>query len=647
MIEANAPKNETSEPSKPAPQAISVPIATPNNASTYQKFGNGVPEVINVLTKKQHGLIVTPKEIVDAAMAAFIRNPVSLVPLTPILRLNGKPYTLADHFFMEPLFKLRMPKVMVLKCGRQLAKSTSAAAEAVIRSVCQSDFRTMFVTPRFEQVRKLSQNYVKPFINSPLIRASSLNEECTQGVLQRSFTNRSIIFFAFAFLDADRIRGVSSDNNRVDETQDFNWEFIPIIQECMSASKFALSMYSGTPKTLDNTLEKLWSDSSKAEWVTKCDCCGYWNMATIHADLMKMIGKKTVVCAKCDKPINPRAGHWYHTDPKDPKGVTEFRKEIGLHVPQVIVPLHYEDEEKWAELIGKKDGYKGYTQQKFYNEVLGESADTSVRLITSADIRKASQPDWVNKLGAAMERIRKRCQFRVIGVDWGGGGIDQESFTAVALCGMNSARTQIECHFCDRFSYLHSHNDEVEALLQMFAGAKCHKIAHDFGGAGAVRTTLLRNFGIPEHALVNVRYQHHAERQIMYWVDPNEMNPVGYYQLDKPRSLVLQATCVKAQEPMIMFPEYESAKNVTSDLLNLIEIKKDNPFGSDNYLIHKKPGDSDDFAHALNVACFSLWKMTNCWPDLTKVQKIKMSRAELRIANPPTHSLANWKDEAE
>ena len=640
-------KSDDKNPASGANSATKIPIATSSTSGTYQRFGTGVPEVVNVITKRRHGLIVTPKEIIDAAMAAFIAKPTSLLPFTPLLRLNGKPYTLEDHFFMEPLFKLRMPKVMVLKCGRQLAKSTSAAAEAVIRSVTQSDFKTLFVTPRFEQVRKLSQNYVKPFINSPLIRASCINEECTQGVLQRSFINRSMIIFAFAFLDADRIRGVSSDNNRVDETQDFNWEFIPIIQECMSASKFAMSMYSGTPKTLDNTLEKLWSDSSKAEWVTKCEACGYWNMATIHADLMKMIGLKTVVCAKCDKPINPRDGHWYHTDAKDPKGRTEFRKEIGLHVPQVIVPLHYEDEEKWSELIGKKDGYKGYTQQKFMNEVLGESADTSVRLITSNDIRRASQPSWYNRLGEAMERMRKRCQFRVLGVDWGGGGIDGESFTAVAMCGMNSARTQIECHFMDRFSYLHSHNAEVEALLTMFAGAKCHAIAHDFGGAGTIRTTLLRNFGVPENALINVRYQAHAEKQIMYWVDPNEQMPYGYYQLDKPRSLVLQATCIKAQEPMILLPEYESSKLVTSDLLNLIEIKKDNPFGSDTYLIHKKPGESDDFAHALNVASFALWKMSGCWPDLTKVQKLKMSRAELRVAQPPSHSLANWLGEKE
>lgn len=644
MIENNDEKKPANAEPTPTAQPSITLMAPSASRETYHKFGQGIPEVVNIITRKDKGIDVAPLEYVKAAQAAFARNPNSLVPLTPFLRLAGKPYTLTDHFFMEPVFRVRCPKVTVLKCARQLSKSTSMAAESVLRSVCHDDLRTMFVTPRFEQVRKLSQNYVKPFVNSPLIRATSLSEECSQGVLQRSFTNRSTIFFAFAFLDADRIRGVSTDLNKVDEVQDFNWEFIPIIQECMSASAYELSMYSGTPKTLDNTLEKLWSDSTKAEWVTKCDHCGRWNMASVGTDLLKMIGLKTVVCAKCDLPINPRDGHWVHTDPLDPKGKTKYRMEQGFHVPQVIVPVHYNSPEKWIALTSKRDGKQGYTKQKFWNEVLGESDDLSVRLTTISDIKKASKLG-VNKLSNELfQNFKSRCQTRALAVDWGGGGIDETSFTACALIGMNTASNVIECYFCDRFTNALTHNDEVDRLLELFHLGQCQIFAHDFGGAGNIRETMMINAGLPTRSIANIMYSHHPENHLMYYNNPRHGESRGYYSLDKSRSLVLQATCIKSSSPLILLPEYESSKHITCDLLNLIEEKKDNPYGSDIYLVHRKPKETDDFAHALNMGACALWHHSKKWPDLAKVTELKMSKKQLKFMNPPATNVRDWQD---
>jgi len=74
----------------------------------------------------------------------------------------------------------------------------------------------------------------------------------------------------------------------------------------------------GAPKTMENTIERLWTDSSMAEWATKCAHCNKWNIATIEADALNMIGKHTVVCAKCGKPLDPGDGCWVHTN--QPKG---------------------------------------------------------------------------------------------------------------------------------------------------------------------------------------------------------------------------------------------------------------------------------------------------------------------------------------
>jgi len=73
------------------------------------------------------------------------------------------------------------------------------------------------------------------------------------------------MLFSFAFLNPDRVRGVSADRVGIDEIQDLDITFLPIIRECMSASDLAIRQFTGTPKTLDNTLESLWQESSQAE----------------------------------------------------------------------------------------------------------------------------------------------------------------------------------------------------------------------------------------------------------------------------------------------------------------------------------------------------------------------------------------------
>ena len=585
------------------------------------------PGLLALREQYARGEAVKPLDIAHAIAAAFTGTPSTLVPLLGLLTIQGKAYSLKDFFPFEPIFKLQVPYKTLLKCGRQVSKSTSLSSSGILRSAGTTYLRTLYVTPRFEQVRRLSTNYVRPFINNSLIKSLLVNEECTQHVLQRSFINQAVMYFSFAFLDVDRVRGISCDCTAIDEIQDMDYDFIPVIQECMSASPLGLTVYSGTPKTLDNSVEALWGVTSKAEWVTKCDACGYWSMAAVQADLMKMIGLKTVVCGKCARPINPRAGHWFHTDGKN---YPDFH---GYHVPQIIMPMHYESPRKWGELLGKRDGRGNYSGGKFLNEVLGESADVGVKLITLTDIKNASEPTWVNTLEAACERI-KHCRLRVIAADWGGGGEEGVSFTTAALCGLNAYNGKIECHFAFRFHAAFTHDEEARELLRIFRAGGCHIFAHDYGGAGSVRETLMIQAGLPIERIANFSYVRATTRNIITYKAPFEGELRGYYSVDKARSLVLQATCLKAG--LIRLPEERSSIDVTQDMTNLLEDKHEMPHGSDIYLIRRKPKTSDDFAHALNFACLAIWHTEKKYPDLSAVQGIKLTESQLSFSSPPT-----------
>lgn len=548
------------------------------------------------------------------------------MPLCGLLQLYGKPYHLRRHFPMEPLFKLPVPRKILLKCARQVSKSTSVSARGVLHSASFEHLRTLFVTPRYEQIRRLSSNYVRPFIVDSVLQSLLVDVTCTQAVLQRSFSNGATMYFSFAFLDCDRVRGISADNLVLDEVQDIDYDFVPIVRECLSASDIGLSLFSGTPKTLDNGIQQMWEDSSQAEWVTKCDGCGYWNMASIHADLMKMIGATTVVCARCDKPINPAVGHWYHTAGR------EHPDFHGYHIPQVIMPMHYENPEKWNELKGKRSGRGNYSEAKFLNEVMGESADMGVKLITISDIKAASTLGK-NDFSTAVDAFR-RCKVRVLAVDWGGGGEEEISFTVAGLIGLDALTGKIGCYYCERFHAGYSHTEEAQKLLYLFTQASCNFFAHDFGGAGSVRETLMIQAGLPLERIIGFMYTRAAARDHMIAYKPPVQGELrGYYSLDKARSLVLQAACLKSGA--ILLPEYESSHLVTRDLLALMEDKQDSRTSSDIYLIRRQPKMSDDFAHVLNFGSCAIWHTEQNYPDLSLLKEIKLSAEQLSIANPP------------
>jgi hypothetical protein len=571
---------------------------------------------------------VEVKEVLDLMTQMYASGEIqSLIPVLGLLSLRGQPYSLERYFTMEPMFKLLTPVQMLLKCGRQISKSTTLAARGVLTSAGYPYLRSLFITPRYEQVRKLSTNYVKPFISSSELLSRALtNVECSQQVLQRSFANGADMFFGFAFLDAERNRGIACDIIYYDEIQDLDYDFLPIIKSCMDASDLGLSYYSGTPKTLDNGIQALWEKSSQAEWVIPCFRCGHWNVPSVHYDLLKMIGLKGIVCGKCSKPVDPRDGHWYHMYGKD------FPHFHAYHIPQIIMPMHYENPRKWLELLEKRAGQHFFTEAKFLNEVLGESADTGVKLVTVTDIREASQLN-VNDFNEAVRYTRNKAGLVTLGVDWGGGGEDEISYTTLALVAQDPGSGQMRCHYCERFHTGYSHDQEAKRLLEIFRESGCHYFAHDFGGSGSVRETLMIQAGLPPDRIIGFEYVRAHARDMVYYRKPHPGEMRGRWMLDKARSLVLQAVCVKSKT--ILLPHYDSSKLVTHDMLALMEDKHEMPKASDMYLIRRVPKQSDDFAHALNYACVAIWHATQKYPDLSSIQGIKLTEEQLNLAEPP------------
>jgi len=574
----------------------------------------------------------------------------SLEPLLPmVLNLNGTPYTLNNHYPFSPLFRCLTPKNQVWCTGRQVSKSTSLAAHGVVVANSIPFFKTLFITPLYEQIRRFSNNYVRPFIDQSPVKSLWSGTSTENSVLQRSFKNNSMMLFSFALLDSDRVRGVSADRVCIDEVQDMDPDHIPIIQETMSYSRWGTMYFTGTPKTYDNLIFGLFKRSSQAEWFIPCHSCGKWNIPSLEYDLDAMIGpysdsisekQPATVCAKCQKPVSPRHGRWVHRYP-------ERRWQFaGYHVPQMILPLHFADPEKWSTLLMKREGFGNMTQAQFYNEVMGESVDTGQKLVSETELRNACLLPWENKKEPVPEAFANTANYkhRVLAIDWGGGGEAGVSFTALAVLGFNH-NGSVDVLWGKRLLIGGDHLQEAKECMHWANKFKCDLVAHDYTGAGAVRETVMVQAGFNLDRVMAIRLVRSATQDLMVYKPPTPINHRQHYSLDKTRSLLYTCQAIKLKQ--IRFFQYDwashDAPGLVADFLSLVENKAESRLGGDIYTITRNTLLSDDFAQAVNIGAASLWHVAQAWPNFAQLAGVAAISAKQVAAQTPTD---DWADDA-
>jgi len=143
-----------------------------------------------------------------------------------LLYLDGKPFSLNDYPHMIQVYDTAFEQ-LVLKCSRQVAKSTTLANLITIFSITFSHFRSMFVAPRQDQTKVFSRDRLGPTMqNSPPIKSNFLDPKMDQNVFFRQFANGSKVYLRYAYHDADALRGFSTDLNAFDECFTDNMELL-------------------------------------------------------------------------------------------------------------------------------------------------------------------------------------------------------------------------------------------------------------------------------------------------------------------------------------------------------------------------------------------------------------------------------------
>ena len=424
-----------------------------------------------------------------------------------LIRWENRPLSLENYPMFVAPYDGAYP-LTVMKCSRQVGKSIMLMVMLLTDSVARSFFKTLFTTPSEGQTLKFSTLRLSKAISySPLIRNNYINSSLPNQALTRMFTNGSEVVLTYACDDGDRVRGNHADHVMMDEVQDTDLtEVYPEVREVLSNSEFRYQSFCGTPKTMENGLERLWVNSTQTEWAIPCDGCGRHSIIVSE----KQLGKFGPICGHCGKHLNPRLGVWVDTNTGSQ---VEYK---GFHINRPImlrcVEAAWGDEKKreaarkeWKnEVLGKLEGMMAYPISKFRNEVLGMSDSVGVRLVTEEVLWSAATGPTMSDTPTPdlMQDVVKRAA----GIDWSGGGKGGVSTTVLVILGLLSSG-KIRVLYFRVFPGVHAveENAAIRRILKNYDAGNQLLVGGD-AGEGNMNMDMLRSeMSVPQR-VVKFRY---------------------------------------------------------------------------------------------------------------------------------------------
>ena len=535
----------------------------------------------------------------------------TLIPFLCLFRLNGKPMDLKLHYQFAPMFNTVQSAHSVYMCGRQLGKSYSISADIAMRNMLIPYYHTVLIQPRADQIQRLINTVYRPLLSSCPVRSMFIqNTELTKMAL-REFKNGSMCYAEHMFESPDRVRGISgSASVTYDESQDIEYEFLDIGNEMMSASIFwGFARYTGTPKTTDTTLALLWNRSSQAEWVIRCEHCNKFNIPNPEQDLLKMIGKRGPVCAKCGQPVFPKNGGYVHARPERQLSFP------GYHISQTVHPLHILSQAKWNRLLDK---IENYAPLALYNEVFGWPYDAATSPLTMSDLQKATHDISVQR-PADVRGLKHLYSYITVAVDWSGGSMVSDSYTAYAVLGLRQDSDLIDVLYGKRIKHGVTPTDEANEIMDWIRGTGADAFTYDNGGAGFARLEIMNHQGLretPGLVVIPINYVRPRVGDVMVPHTGMRESDLYYYTLDKSRSLAITVMSIKATRVRVPKFAETDEKAFQRDLLALREDPRKSMGNETVVLIVKKPGVPDDFAHAVNFGCSQIWDHFGAYPKI-------------------------------
>lgn len=402
---------------------------------------------------------------------------------------------------------------ILLMTSRQTEKSTTVGNKLLAMGVYLPGRSSLFVTPSAMQTTVFSRTRLDEIIDvSPMMKALT-HRSLTMNILEKRFVTDYKIYLRYAYLNADRTRGVSVNNLFCDEIQDLIGDTMPVLEETISHHKGGMRVYSGTPKSFSNNIESYWSKfSTQSEWVIPCERHGA-SPAGWHWNILgpENLGKTGPICNKCGGPISPEhpQAQWVEMNPG-----AEFE---GYRICRLMVPWFVKNPEKWAEILY---AYERYPTAQFMNEVMALSYDSGTKplsrleLIRACDDKYDMDEEAVEKLGLSTQLYG--------GIDWGTG---ENCYSVLSVGGYVRGDNSFQIVYSKRFSgNLVDPEPQMAEIHRLIAKFRLKYIGADYGMGFHPNKQLTSKYGpqrihqfqYASRAPAKVQYKPEMHRYILY-----------------------------------------------------------------------------------------------------------------------------------
>lgn len=470
--------------------------------------------------------------------------------------LNGAPMKI-PYSSMRHLHTIynSVARAKIFKFGRQTHKSTTIGCELVYPCIKYSNYHALYVAPTGQQVSVFSTDKLDSCIRgSDVIRNNYLNTQTKDQISYKELSNGSKIYLRSSFHTADGIRGISADRTTVDEVQDMVADHLPVIEQSMSHSiahwqdmkdripnlpqhLFNSKIYAGTPKTVENTMENLWSKSTQCEWIIKCQNAGCGKHNYINEN---NIGDTCLICNKCGKPIFYRDGQWVAMN------TTGFIE--GYRMPQIVLDWvnNYEIKDAWK--INVINTRKIYSGEKFHNEVLALPYASAKHPISVSDLKRCciAEPIGPEEPSPLLYRgIRLTA-----GIDWGKGDTARgTSYTILTIGGI--IRGKFRTVFMKKYEGKMSDALlQVADILRIIRKYNAEMVMADTGDGRTSNAMMVEALGA--HKFVEM-CEHGTIKQKIKWD-----SQVGHYIMNRTRMFTDMIMQIKRMEvEFFRFDEFE------------------------------------------------------------------------------------------
>jgi hypothetical protein len=387
-----------------------------------------------------------------------------------MLHLDNKPFDLSDRPYLKALYNTPC-KRNVYRFSRQCEKSSTIAAKMAMYGSIIPGFKSLYVSPVAKQTRVFSTVRLKEFLDSPFIRKNLIDKTCAEAVFFKELTNKSKFFLEYAFLTPDRCRGISADWVLIDEIQDFNHSYVPVIEESATHSKYKYFTYAGTPKTMENTIEYYFEKSTQRELCIKCQHCNHWQIGLG----LKNIGQDGLICEKCERNLERTTMEWVRGVPLE-KSIYE-----GWHLNALCVPWT-----DWKEILVKRELY---SPQRFHNEVLGLPFDNGLKPITMSELISSCKDRLMAEPNSGYSSPL------IAGVDWS--VTSDVSDTVLTIGEFMPYPSKFRIHYMKIYpESMADPREQVKDIIDICRKFNVSMIGADWGAGSVTNLSLVEAFGM-------------------------------------------------------------------------------------------------------------------------------------------------------